>query len=62
MHNIDSIFYFTFTFSILVILRILIKFLSSLLQKEPKPIVLSNRELILIGLSISYFFTYLNYN
>ncbi len=36
-----------------------LKFLSALLQKEPKPLVLGNRELFLLGISMSYLITYL---
>ena len=59
MLNVDAVFYYTFVFSILVISRILFKFLGTLLQKEPKPLVYNNRELILLGVSISYIITYL---
>jgi hypothetical protein len=34
-------------------------FIGALLQKEPKPLVYSDRELILLGISISYIITYL---
>lgn len=61
MTNIDAMFYFTFVFSILVVARLVFKFLGTLLQKEPKPLVLSNRELIFTGLVISYLFTYLSF-
>jgi hypothetical protein len=59
MHNIDTIYLFIFVFTILVTLLNVLKFLRALLQKEPKPLVLSNRELILLGVSISYIITYL---
>jgi hypothetical protein len=61
MLNVDAVFFYTFVFSILVISRVLFKFLGTLLQKEPKPLVLSNRELIFTGLVISYLITYLNF-
>jgi hypothetical protein len=60
MHNIDTIYVFIFVFTILVTLLNVLKFLRALLQKEPKPLVLSNRELILLGVSISYLVTYLS--
>jgi hypothetical protein len=60
MHNIDTIYLFIFVFTILVTLLNVLKFLRALLQKEPKPLVLSNRELILLGVSISYLVTYLS--
>ena len=59
MHNIDTIYFFIFVFTVLVSLRNVTKFVSALLQKEPKPLVYSNKELISIGLSISYIITYL---
>ena len=59
MHNIDTIYLFIFVFTILVTLLNVLKFLRALLQKEPKPLVLSNRELFLLGVSISYLITYL---
>ena len=51
MHNIETIYLFIFVFAILVTLKNVAKFISALLQKEPKPLVYSNRELILFGLS-----------
>jgi hypothetical protein len=59
MHNIDTIYLFIFVFTILVSLNNVTKFLSALLQKDPRPMVYSNRELILLGISISYIITYL---
>jgi hypothetical protein len=59
MHNINTIYFFIFVFTILVTLSNVLKFLRVLLQKEPKPLVLSNRELLLLGVSISYFITYI---
>jgi hypothetical protein len=59
MHNIDTIYFFIFVFTILVTLLNVLKFLRALLQREPKPLVLSNRELFLLGVSISYLITYL---
>lgn len=58
MHNIETIYLFIFVFTILVTLKNVTKFLSALLQKEPKPLVYSNRELIFLGLSLSYIITY----
>lgn len=59
MHNIETIYLFIFVFTILVTLRNVAKFVSALLQKEPKPLVYSNRELIFLGLSLSYIITYI---
>ena len=61
MHNIDSIYFFIFVFTILVSLKNVTKIMGALLQREPKPIQFSNRELIIVGLSISYIITYILY-
>ena len=61
MHNIDTIYFFIFVFTILVFLKNLTKFIGALLDKNPKPLVYTNWELIILGLSISYIITYLNY-
>jgi hypothetical protein len=61
MHNIDTIYFFIFVFTILVSLKNLTKFIGALLDKNPKPLVYTNRELLILGLSISYIITYLNY-
>jgi hypothetical protein len=62
MLNIESIYYFIFVFSILVLLKNIAKLcISALLTDEPKPFVLSDRELILLGISISYFLTYIRF-
>jgi hypothetical protein len=60
MHNINTIYFFIFVFTILVTLSNVLKFLRALLQKEPTPLVFSNRELFLLGVSISYLITYLS--
>lgn len=59
MHNIETIYLFIFVFTIFVILKNVFKFLRALAQKVPKPLVYSDRELIFLGLSLSYFITYL---
>ena len=59
MHNIDAIYFFVFVFTILVSLKNVTKFIGALLQREPKPLVYSNRELIFLGLSLSYIITYI---
>jgi hypothetical protein len=46
-------------FTILVAFKNVANFIGALLQKEPKPLVYSDRELILLGISISYIITYL---
>lgn len=59
MHNIDTIYFFIFVFTILVLLNNVTKLVRALSQNEPKPIVYSNKELIYLGVSISYIITYL---
>jgi len=59
MHNIDTIYFFIFVFSILVVLKNTSKFLVALLEKNPKPLVYSNRELLSLALSISYIITFI---
>jgi hypothetical protein len=59
MHNIETIYFFIFVFTILVSLKNVTKFIGALLQKEPKPLVYSSRELIFLGLAVSYIITYL---
>jgi len=44
-----------------VSLKNVLKFMGALLQREPKPLDYSNRELIILGLSISYIITYILY-
>ncbi len=61
MYKIESIYFFIFIFTFLVSLKHVMKFIGALLSKEPKPLVYSNRELIFLGLSISYIITYLLY-
>ena len=60
MHNINTIYFFIFVFTILVSLLNVFKLLRALLQKEPQPLVIGNRELLLLGVSISYLITYLS--
>ena len=59
MHNIESLYFFILVFTILVSLKNVLKFMGALLQREPKPLDYSNRELIFLGLSISYIITYI---
>jgi hypothetical protein len=62
MLNINTIFFFLFIFSVLVLLRTVFKYIGALLQKEPKQVLISGRELIYLGLSISYIITYIRFN
>ncbi len=59
MHNIESVYFFILVFTILVSLKNVLKFMGALLQREPKPLDYSNRELIFLGLSVSYIITYI---
>jgi hypothetical protein len=59
MHNIETIYLFIFVFTILVVFKNITKFISALLSSEPKLLVYNNRELIFLGLSLSYLITYI---
>jgi hypothetical protein len=59
MYKLESIFLFSFIFSVLTVLRTVIRFIGTLLQSQPERIVLSNRVLIYLALSVSYIITYL---
>lgn len=59
MTNIESLFLFTFIFTSLTILKVVFRFTRALLQDPPQPFMISNRELVFLGLSVSYFLTYL---
>jgi len=62
MHNIESIFFFIYVFTLLVVSKNILRFISTLLQKEPKPLVYSDRGLIILGLSLSYIITYITHS
>jgi hypothetical protein len=59
MHNFETIYLFIFVFTILVTLKHITKFIGALLQPVPQPTVYSNKELLYLGLSISYIITYI---
>jgi hypothetical protein len=59
MTNPNSLFLFVFIFSLLVIIRTIFNFISSLYQNPPQKLFLNYGELIFLGLSISYIITYL---
>lgn len=61
MHNIENLYFFIFVFTILVILKNSIRIIGSLLLSDSKPVPYSDKELIFLGVSISYFITYINY-
>jgi hypothetical protein len=57
MVNIDTILLFVFIFSILAIIRLVIKFISALFNPEKNTFL--SRELIIYGLFLSYLITYI---
>jgi hypothetical protein len=59
MNNLDSIFLFIFIFSVLTVVRTVFRFISTLSQTLPTKLVLSGRELIFLGLAVTYCLTYL---
>jgi hypothetical protein len=59
MSNLDTLYLFVFIFSMLTVLRTVFRFIVSLLQEVPQKMVLSNRELIFLAISISYCLTYI---
>lgn len=59
MLNLETIFLYFFIFSILTTIRVVIKFISALLQNPPQKLELGGRELIFYGTSISYLITYI---
>jgi hypothetical protein len=59
MNITESILFFIFVFSILTVLRAVVKFLSSLLSTPPQKLVLGTWELIFLGLNISFILTYI---
>lgn len=59
MNNLDTVYLFVFIFSVLTVLRTVFRFIVSLLQVSPQKLVLSNRELIFLAISISYCLTYI---
>jgi hypothetical protein len=58
MDNINTIFLFVFIFSILTVLRTVVRILSSLFSNPPKPMVWYRGELVYLGLAITYCLTY----
>ena len=58
MFNIDSLFLFLNVFSILLVLRVFYRFISALLSNPPTRLIMNNRELIFLGISLAYTITY----
>lgn len=61
MHNVESIYFFILVFAVLFTIRTLLKFISALSKSTPKPFVFTDRELIILGTTISYIITYIVY-
>jgi hypothetical protein len=59
MSDINTIFLFVFIFSVITVLRTVFRFIVSLLQSTPQRLVLSNGELLSLGLTITYCLTYI---
>lgn len=59
MFNLDNLFFFIFIFSVLVVLRTTIRFIGALSQTSDIRVIKSDRELIFLGLTVSYIITYL---
>lgn len=59
MNNLDTIFLFVFIFSVLTVIRMVFRFIRALSLTPPTKLVLSGRELIFLGLSVTYCLTYL---
>jgi hypothetical protein len=59
MNDINTLFLFVFIFSVLTVLRSVIKLISSLFQEIPEKYSLYFGELVYLGLSVSYIITYI---
>jgi len=59
MLDINNLFLFIFIFSLLGVLRVVIKTLVSLFRDPPTPVELTSRETIVFGLFLSYVLTYI---
>ncbi len=59
MLNIDNLFFFIFIFSVLVVLRTTVRLIGALSQNSETRVIKSDRELVILGLTISYIITYL---
>jgi hypothetical protein len=56
---IEITLFFIFIFSILTALRVIGIFISSVISNPPQKLELSKMELIVFGLAVSYFITYI---
>lgn len=62
MLNQTALFFFLNIFSILIVLKNIVKFLGTLSQKNPQPMDISGRELLYLGMSVSFIITYFYFN
>lgn len=56
---VANITLFIFVFSVLAMVRLGVNFISSLLSDPPQPLNLTNREIILHGVFLSYIISYI---
>lgn len=56
---VANITLFIFVFSVLAMVRLGVNFVSSLLSDPPQPLNLSNQEIILHGIFLSYIISYI---
>ena len=59
MNNLNTIFLFLFIFSVLTVVRTVFRFVRTLSQNPPKPLEFGDRELIFLGITVSYCLTYI---
>jgi hypothetical protein len=59
MLNLDTLFLFCFIFSVLNVIRACFRLIGTLLQNNPEKLVMSSRELLTLGITISYILTYI---
>lgn len=58
MYNLETLFLFLNIFAILTVLRVIYRFISALLSNPPTRLIMNNRELIFLGISLAYTITY----
>ena len=59
MDNLNTIYLFLFIFSVLTVIRTVVRFISALLQNPPSQLKLTRWELIYLGITLSYTITYI---
>ena len=58
MYSLDTLFLFINIFSILFVTRVFYRFISALFSNPPQKLIITNRELITLGISLAYTITY----